>query len=76
MELTPREKDKLLIFTAAVFAVTMLLGRTAGSALVSRFAAARLYAAALLVNLLGFALMTNSLALAQHRRRPPLDLAA
>jgi len=42
--------------TAAVFAVTMLLGRTTGSALVSRFAAARLYAAALVVTLLGFAL--------------------
>lgn len=42
--------------TAAVFALAMLVGRTAGSALVSRFPAARLYAAALLVTLLGFAL--------------------
>ena len=42
--------------TAVVFALAMLAGRLAGSALVGRFPPATLYAASLVVTLLGFAL--------------------
>lgn len=42
--------------TAALFALAMLVGRSAGSAVVGRIATHRLYAAALLVTLAGFAL--------------------
>ena len=42
--------------TAAVFALAMLAGRLAGSALVGRFPPAALYAASLVVTLLGFGL--------------------
>ena len=42
--------------TAAVFALAMLVGRLAGSALVGRLPAATLYAGSLVVTLLGFAL--------------------
>jgi fucose permease len=42
--------------TAALFALAMLVGRSAGSAVVGRIGAHRLYAAALLVTLAGFAL--------------------
>ena len=42
--------------TAAVFALAMLAGRLAGSALVGRIPPARLYAASLVVTILGFGL--------------------
>jgi MFS family permease len=42
--------------TAAVFALAMLAGRLAGSALVGRIRPAKLYAASLVVTILGFAL--------------------
>jgi predicted MFS family arabinose efflux permease len=42
--------------TAAVFALAMLVGRLVGSALVGRFSPAALYAASLVVTIVGFAL--------------------